>query len=204
MKCIRDNGNRTRRRIRIDGIRILGILFAIYLGISMSTILPSAALPVSTTSYLSVTMASLVVLLATSLVLSLRTVALLVWLGLCLVASWIYSIPSITLEHLSELLRLLIGVGLPSLFLLETILTMEGANARARVVFRPKPLAKTAILMAFVVVGFVVSFTYVPILSNYGASPEAASFQSPMIAGLSTILLGPIILARVRTRAVTT
>ena len=197
MKCIRDNGNRTRRRIRIDGIRILGILFAIYLGISMSTILPSAALPVSTTSYLSV-------ILATSLVLSLRTVALLVWLGLCLLASWIYSIPSVTLEHLSELLRLLIGVGLPSLLLLETILTMEGANARARVVFRPKPLAKTAILMAFVLVGFVVSFTYVPILSNYGASPEAASFQSPMIAGLSTILLGPIILARVRTRAVTT
>jgi len=201
---IGQDGGRRDWKIKIDAIRIVGILFTAYLGVSMLTILRGAVLPLSTTRHVSLAVSSLVLVLVAFLVLSLRTAALLVWLGLCVLASWMFSIPSVTLEHVSDLLELLVGIGIPSLLLLETILTMEGAAARARVVFRPKPLVKTAALMACVLAGFVLSFTYVPMLSSYGASPEAASFQSPMIAGLSTILFGPIILARVRARAVTT
>ncbi len=145
-----------------------------------------------------VPLACATVAIVASLLLSWRMPCLLSWAFMGMVASGFLEVSNFTLAQSSQVSLGVFGLGLPFLVLLEVILTMEGATARARVVFRPRPLVKALLLVTIVMLSLMAAFSYVPGLQQYSASPEAATFQTAMIAGISTMALASILLRRPR------
>jgi len=137
-------------------------------------------------------------MIVVSLLLSWRMACLLAWAFMAMVASSSLGVSNFALGQSAQISLAVFGLGLPFLVLLEVILTMEGAMARARVVFRPRPLLKALIVSATVMLALLAAFSYIAALRQYSASPEAATFQTAMIAGLATIALASILLAQPR------
>lgn len=190
---------------KIDAVRAVGILSSTY-------VLLFLAYYASGGQYASywaerplelVGIAFPVSLLVFSLVLSWRTISILSWWALAYVSSNMLKVSSLEIGEVSSVSLAVLGLGMPLLLLLEVALTMEGGTARARVVFRPIPLLKAVALAAGVLGGLVLSFSYVDLLRQYAGSPEAATFQTAIAAGLAAMVFASILIAqprRVRTR----
>lgn len=142
-------------------------------------------------------------LLVLCLVLSWRTAYIISWAALASVSSNMLKVSSLDIGEAPDVSLAILGLGMPLLLLLEVALTMEGGTSRARVVFRPVPLLKAVALAVAVLAGLVLSFSYVDLLRQYAESPEAATFQTAMTAGLAVMVFASILIAqprRVRTR----
>jgi len=136
------------------------------------------------------------IIIALGLLFSWRSVSIIGWAGASLIASDMYDIQNFGVENISRIYTVTLGLALPLLIVLEVILTRVSATARARVVFRPRALLKAVLLTTTLFAGMLLAFSYVPILGEYSTSPEAATFQAAMIAGLATIVMAVFLLAR--------
>lgn len=130
------------------------------------------------------------------LIMAWRKVCIAGWTVLAVIASMLLEVSSFILAEATAIALMVLGLGLPFLLLLEVILTVEGATIKARVIFRPRALAKASLLSAAVLLGLLFSFTYLPLLNEYASSPEAGTFQTAMMAGLATMVLASILLSQ--------
>ena len=194
------------RRKRIDAVRLVGIACAAYVVLfvlrfaNQGAYLRTQALTQLLTQPANwfTALVAAIALVMISIIASRRTLAILAWVATGMIAFQLFHLPSLVLAQIRTILLLGVGLGIPFLFLLEIIATMESGTARARVVFRAKPLGQGILLTVLFMGGIILSFTYLGVLSTYAGSPEAATFQSAMIGGLTTMSLGWIVLARPR------
>jgi hypothetical protein len=185
-------------RPRLDGVRLLAIAFAAYIAAFTLAYGPSASqggapLP---GPYTSAALISGLCITVIGLVLSIRTMCILGWGILAITSGTIFELHSFALGQLADIAFLTLGLGIPLLLLLETMMTIEGAGARARVVFRAKALVKASALLLAILVGLILLFSSWGLLERYSSSPEAATFHSVIMAGLSAMILGRVLLAR--------
>lgn len=181
---------------RIDGVRAVGMACALY--IFLFTILLAAGHQspwvIKPNEFYGLVAGLIVTILG--LVMSWRTVCIAGWMVLGMIAGMLFEVSSFIVEEAASISLVVLGLGIPFLLLLEVILTIEGATAKARVIFRSRPLAKALLLSAAVMLGLLVSFSKIGMLTQYANSPEAATFQSAMMAGLAAMVFSYILLMR--------
>ncbi len=184
-------------RPQIDGVRILGVacgiyitLFVLYFGLEV----PWHQIFVSH-PYQATALFTGLILVTVGLVLSLRTTSTLGWGLMALTPGFVFDIPAFVTAKAFEIGFLCLALGIPLLVLLETILTIEGATAKARVVFRGRALLKASLILVVILSSLMLVFSNWDILEQYSTSPEAATFHTAIIAGLTTIIFARFLLA---------
>ncbi len=190
----------TEIRPQIDGVRLLGAVCATYVLIFVLHFGLGAPWTQIVESYpwelaLLLTGFTLTIL---GLLLSLRTISILGWSGMALAPGFVLDLPAFVIGRAGEIGFFALALGIPLLALLEVILTIEAATAKARVVFRGRALLKASVILTGILAALMLVFSSWDVLEQYSASPEAATFHAAIIAGLTTIVVSKFLLSRPR------